>query len=423
MSRPRTRRSFLGQVGASAGVAAAFPRAARLARGRSANERIGLGIIGVGGLGGGNHHLGRVVHMADFELLAVCDVDRGHIEKATKKAASAGVHVQGYRDYRQLLARKDIDAVIIATPDHWHALTAVHACQAGKDVYCEKPLSLTVAEGRAMSNAARRYGRVFQTGTQQRSDWRFRWAAELVRNGKLGKLRSVDVVIGKGPVSELVPNAPVPSGLDWDFWLGPAPKVAYNPKRCHYLFRWFYDYSGGRVTDWGAHHHDIVQWALGTELSGPRHVHASGVWPAENFFETAVDFDIEYRYANGVVVHTTGRGKNGITFHGSRGELFVRRGGIRATPEEILDDKVGTMPIRLYASDNHHQNFADCVRSRSKPISDVELSHRSASMCHIGNISMRLDRALEWDATAERFRHDEMANRLLAKPMRGEWSL
>jgi predicted dehydrogenase len=302
-------------------------------------------------------------------------------------------------------------------------LQAVHACAAGKDVYCEKPLSLTVADGRAMAGAARRWGTVFQTGTQQRSDARFRHACELVRNGRLGKLQSVHVVLGEGPTSEWQADAAPPAHLDWDAWLGPAPWVPYNEKRCHYTFRWFYDYSGGKLTDWGAHHLDIVQWALGTEQSGPVAVEARGVWPVTNFFETAVDFEVDYAYANGVTVHATGKGENGITFQGADGEVFVSRSAIHARPQEILDTPVGGDRIVLEASNDHHGNWLSCIRSRRRPISDVEVGHRSASVCHIGNIAMLLGRPLRWDPAAERFEGDEAANRMLRKPTRGAWTL
>ncbi|MFQ5504838.1 MAG: Gfo/Idh/MocA family protein [Planctomycetota bacterium] len=407
-----SRRDFL----LAAGCSVALPRLAS-ARGYPANERIGLGLIGVGGLGGG-FHLPKVLRIEDLEVLAVADVDAEHLDKAVAKT---GGRASGYRDYRRILERSDIDAVLIATPDHWHALCAVHAMEAGKDVYCEKPLALTIKEGRAIARAARSSGRVFQTGTQQRSDRRFRRASELVRNGRLGSLEEVRVVLGKAPTSAWVADSEAPACLDWNFWLGPAPLVPYNRKRCHYTFRWFLDYSGGKMTDWGAHHLDIVQWALGTELGGPVRVEASGVFPADNFYETAVDFDVRYEYANGVRVRVAGSGRNGVTFRGSAGELFVSRSEIRATPAEILDSEAG--PIRLYESRDHHRNWIDCIRSRRPPVSDAEIGHRSATVCHLGNIAMALGRKLVWDPAAERFPEDEAANRLLHKPMRSPWTL
>jgi len=411
------RRKFLRTIGRAALVgpmASALPRPRRRV---SPNERIGIGLIGVGGLGYG-HHLRKCSKLPDLEVRAVADVDRRHRERA-----AAGSHgtIQAYRDYRHVLDRADIDAVLIATPDHWHRLTFVHACQAGKDVYCEKPLSLTIAEGRAMSDAAKRYGRVVQVGTQQRSTGQFHQACELVRNGRIGTVRKVEVCLGRGPTSKWVADSLPPDELDWDFWLGPAPWHPYNEKRCHGSFRWFFDYSGGKLTDWGAHHLDIVQWGLGTELSGPISVEAKGEFPDDNFYETPTDFDVEYRYADGVAVHATGTGENGVTFQGTNGAIFVSRRRIAATPNELLTGERG--PIRLKESSDHHLDWIDCMRTRAVPVSDVESGHRSATVCHLGNLAMRLGRKLRWDPLAERFIDDESANRLLAKPMRGAWEL
>ncbi len=384
------------------------------------NDRIGLGIIGVGSLGGGWHHLGRCLKMADLDVVAVADVDAVHLDKAVTTAEGK---IKGYRDYRQLLDHQDIHAVIIATPDHWHALPAVEACDAGMDVYCEKPLSLTVADGRAMVEAAHRNDTVFQTGTQQRSSERFHKACELVRNGAIGDLRTVKVVLGQGPIAAKEPAKKAPLTLDWNSWLGPAREVPYHQNRCHYKFRWFWDYSGGKLTDWGAHHLDIAQWGIGSELSGPVSVEASGSFPEENFYQTPVDFDVRYDYANGVKLHATGAGKNGVTFVGTEGEIFVNREEISASRDEILDYEVGSGAIRLYKSRDHHQNWIDCIRTRAKPVSDVEVGHRSATVAHIGNISMRAGRKLRWNPTVERFTKDAEANSMLERPYRGPWSL
>ncbi|MDP6424098.1 MAG: Gfo/Idh/MocA family oxidoreductase [Planctomycetota bacterium] len=414
---PLSRRRFLSHIGVGAVGVGPLLRAS----GRPpVLDRVALGIVGVGSLGGGGHHLGRCLRMNDIDVLAVCDADSQRVDRAVAKTNG---RAQGYRDFRRLLERSDLDAVLVVTPDHWHALHAVHACEAGFDVYCEKPLSLTVAGGREMANAARRYGTVFQVGTQQRSDKRFRWACELVRNGELGKIREVRVCIGRGPEAAPMPNATPPTQLDWNMWLGPAPAVPYNQRRSHYTFRWFWDYSGGKMTDWGAHHHDIAQWALDMEGSGPREVEAEGVWPQGNAYETPVDFKVRYVYDNGVVMNTVSKGENGITFVGERGELFVSRGKISATAKELLDKKVGTMPIQLYESTNHHANFVQCIKERRDPASNVDAAHRTATVCHIGNIAMQVGRKLSWDPEAERFTGDDAANRLLAKPMRRPWSL
>ncbi|GAB4151280.1 MAG: Gfo/Idh/MocA family oxidoreductase [Planctomycetota bacterium] len=414
------RREFLSGAAAWLG-AAALPRplSAAVPRWESPNERIALGMIGVGDLGYG-HHLAKVLRMGVFDVVAVADPDQDHVDRAVQRTEG---RAKGYRDYRHLLDRRDIDAVLIATPDHWHALTAVHACQAGKDVYCEKPLSLTIADGQAMTRAARRYGRVFQTGTQQRSDTRFRWACELVRNQVFGRVTEVDVCLGKAPTASYVADSDPPASLDWDLWLGRTPMRPYNRLRCHYNFRWFFEYSGGKLTDWGAHHLDIVQWALGTELGGPTSVEGTGVFPADNFYEVPVEFDVRYGYPGGVTVRVHGEGENGVTFRGSEGALFVSRSTIRAEPEEILDVRPGGGKVVLPVSRDHHRNWVDCIKSREQPISDVEKSHRSATVCHLGNIAIRLGRRLAWDPAKEEFPGDEAANRLRQRPIRGEWRL
>ncbi|NLE61762.1 MAG: Gfo/Idh/MocA family oxidoreductase, partial [Planctomycetes bacterium] len=250
-----------------------------------ANNRIGMGFIGVGGMGRG--HLGNFLRFPDVEVVAIADVFDQSRNEAMKMVREAyGKDIPAYHDYRELLARKDVDAVLIATPDHWHALTAIHACEAGKDVYCEKPLSYTIREARRMVDAARRNNAVFQVGSQQRSSDNFRLACELVRSGRIGKVRWVRATIGGGPVCDWEPNVPPPPGLDWNFWLGPAPWAEYTPKRCLADFRWFYDYSGGKMTDWGAHHNDIAQWGLGMDGSGPVKTEpVSAVFPTRGLFD------------------------------------------------------------------------------------------------------------------------------------------
>lgn len=417
------RRRFLRAAGGAAGAAilanSGLATTAAAARRVAANDRIGFGLIGCGDLGR-NWHLASVLGIHDLEVVAVADVDRDHLEQAV--AMTEG-KAKGYGDFRALLDRKDVDAVMVVTPDHWHALAAIAACEAGKDVYCEKPLSYTVAEGRAMVAAARRFGRVVQTGSQQRSSHDFHWACDLVRNGHIGKVRRVVACLGGGPTSDPTPDEAVPARLDWNAWVGPRPLVPYNPQRCHYTFRWFYDYSGGKMTDWGAHHLDIAQWALGAELSGPVAVAGTAVHPARGGFETAVTFEVRYRYADGVELVATSEGENGVTFEGSEGQLFVSRERIAADPPEILDRELGSGAVRLYESRDHRRDWIECMRTRALPICDVEIGHRSATVCHLGNIAIRLGRALTWDPAAERFEGDDAANRLLRRPMRAPYAL
>jgi predicted dehydrogenase len=422
-SRSIDRRTFLKAFPLSATAAAIALHGkyalATAARRRAANERIAIGVIGCGDLAT-NWHIPSLVGSEDFDVVALCDVDRRHLDAAV---ALTDGKASAHSDHRELLDRAEVDAVMIVTPDHWHALNAIDACRAGKDVYCEKPLSLTIAEGRAMSDAARRYGRVFQVGTQQRSSHDFHWAVDLVRNGRLGKLQRIRAVIGRGPVAAWEPNLAPPQELDWDRWLGPAPSRPYTPKRCHYSFRWFKDYSGGKLTDWGAHHLDIAQWALGADQdSGPTRVEGRATFPANSLYDTASTFEIEFGYGNGVVLECSSEGENGVTFEGSEGSLFVSRERIAADPIEILDQEPGCGDVRLYESRDHRKDFANRVRDRGRPISDVETGHRSATLCHMANIALDLRRPLRFDPKTERF-DDEDANRLLSRPMRAGYSL
>ena len=382
------------------------------------SDQITLGFIACGSMNGG--HLGWFMSSPKVRILAVCDVDEGRRNDFKNRIGSG---CDTYLDFRNLVARQDIDAVVIATPDHWHALTAIAAMEAGKDVYCEKPLTLTVEEGRKMVRTARRCGTVFQTGSQQRSDEKFRRACELVRSGRIGKMQKVTTAIGTAPTTGWEPNVSPPPGLDWNFWLGPAPYAPYTPKRCFYDFRWFWDYSGGKMTDWGAHHNDTAQWGLGMDESGPVDVEGHGELPKDGLYETFVTFQVHYTYANGVELTCTSEGENGITFYGTEGEIFVNRSYFKATPKEIALEPLGAGDVHLHHSNEHHQNWLDCIKTRQRPICDVEIGHRSVTVCHLGNIAMRLGRRLKWNPAKEKFVNDAEANRWLQKPMRKPWTL
>jgi predicted dehydrogenase len=415
-----SRRQFLQSATAALAVPYIIPRSVS-----GANERIVTGHVGVGGQGVSN--LKNFLKLAD--PAALCDVDKNHLADAMKlvQGGQDAKSCEGYGDYRKLLDRKDIDAVVVSTPDHWHSGVTIHACEAGKDVYCEKPLTLTVAEGRTMVDAARKNRRIVQTGSQQRSDDRFRLACELVRSGKLGTLQKVLVGIPgvnfKGPA---VPNSDPPAQLDYDFWLGPAPKKPYNEKHVHYNFRFFWDYSGGQMTNFGAHHLDIAQWGLGMDNSGPIAIEGTATFDPDHTYEVTKTCLVTYTYESGARV-IVGQGQKdipgGVTFIGSEGKIFVDRKKITSDPREIVTIALGDKDVHLYRSENHHKNFIECMKSRELPICDVEIGHRSATVCHLGNIALRLGRKVQWDPSAEQIVGDSDAARWLDRPRREPYLL
>lgn len=409
-------------------------------------DRISLGLLGCGNQG--FNDLKAFLRDERVQVTAVCDVNRqspGYWEGgiagreparswvewhyAREKRAGTYKGVGVYVDFREMLGRKDIDAVAIALPDHWHGVAVTAAARAGKDIYGQKPLSLTVAEGRAMVEAVRRYKRVFQCGSQQRSDVRFRKACEIVRNGRIGKLERVICglpggIPDFGKTAHRQDPEPVPEGFDYDLWLGPAPEAAYAPGRCHVNFRWILDYSGGQITDWGGHHPDIAQWGMGTELTGPVAIrNGQAQWAKEKLYNTAVDFTFDAVYGNGVTLTVSSRARGGVTFQGTEGWVWVTRGAIEASPAGLLDYVPGPGEVSLYKSDNHYRNFIDCVRTRQETAAPIEQAHRSITIAHLGNISLRLGRDLRWDPAAEKILGDETAQGMLARPMRKPWAL
>ncbi len=413
------------------------------------NGKITFGLVGCGGMGRGD--VLRFIRRPDCQLIALCDVDKNHLEQAAKQfqepAKEGGTtDLAKHRDFRELAGRKDIDFVIVATPDHWHALCAIAAMKNGKDVYCEKPLTLTIEEGKAMVKASRQTGRILQTGSQQRSEGQqWRLACELVRNGRLGTLKQITTFIGANPKGGPFAVKPVPEGLDYDFWLGPTPKVEYCEKNCHYEFRWWYQWSGGKMTDWGAHMNDIAQWALGMDASGPVSVHGQGDEPSKEPFcyNCHPHFKVNYTYANGVpLLCTDGRGHapghekfkahEGVRFDGADGKwIFVSRSEIVASDGDNKTSKLLTEPLsadatRLEVSTSHGNNFIDCIKSRKPPITNVEVGHRSVSVCHLGVISLRMGGAkLQWDPAEEKFvgQGSDEANKWLRREMRSPWKL
>jgi len=446
-----TRRNFLKNTTRVAGAAAAFPYIIPSsvlggAGNVAPSNRITMGCIGTGNQGFND--------MRDFlqdkrvQIVAVCDVNRqsdgywdnrtGGREPAKRivtehygLSSAPGTYrgCRSYEDFRDVLIRDDIDTVLLALPDHWHSISVIEAAKAGKDIYGEKPLSLTIAEGRAMSDTVHRYGRVFQTGSQQRSDHNFRRACELVRNGRIGRLHTVKCGLpgGTPDISKQghrdKPES-VPDGFNYDMWLGPAPYAPYCPARCHVNFRWILDYSGGQVTDWGGHHPDIAQWGMGTEDTGPVEIiNPKGEFARDGLYNTAKSFYFECIYKNGVKLIVSNKVRGGVTFEGTEGWVWADRGRHDAHPKSLLESVIKPDEIHPYRSENHARNFIDCVISREETVAPIETAHRSITISHLGNIAMQLNRDLKWNPDAERFINDDQANRMLSRTMRSPWRI
>ncbi len=423
MTRPaNTRRRFLKQSAALASTAFAAPYFIPSSA-FGANEKIVTGHIGVGGQGNGN--------LGGFgsQVGAVCDVDKRRMEAAAKKTGG-----KPYSDYRKLLEQDDLDAVVISTPDHWHALTTIHACMAGKHVYCEKPLSLTIADGRAMVTAARKFDRVVQTGSQQRSSGNFRQACEYVRNGRIGKLQTVLVGIANANhPGKLPPDSDPPEYLDYEFWLGPAKERPYNEKRVHYNFRFWWDYSGGQMTNWGAHHIDIGHWGIGCDDSGPLEVYAENVaFNPNHYHEVTEKCRVTMKYADprvegNVITMIVGQGQkdvpSGTTFIGTEGKIHVNRGKLSSDPADILKQPLADSDAHLHPSGSHKGNFVACIKTGERPICDVEIGHRSASACHLANIACRTGEHFKWDPVKEQVTDNEVAAALVTRAKRDPWQL
>lgn len=424
------RRDFL-KVGAALSAFFIVPRSVLGGKGYvSPSDKLNFGIIGTGKQSGGlirnfintgqvNIPAASDVYQVKLEH-AIGNINKLHAEKGGKASADL---VKGYKDFRELLNRKDIDAVIIASPDHWHASMSVKAAEAGKDIYCEKPLALTVYEGRAMVNAARKHNRVLQTGSMQRSAKEFTKAVQLVRSGAIGDVKQIYVSVGGPPKRWDLEAETTPAGVDWDLWMGPntisrpfSHRLAPTMDADFWPdWRSYDEFGGGMMTDWGAHMFDIAQWGLNMDDSGPTEI----IYPGGNAEEGLV-----YRYNNGIeVIHRPVKGSNHCHFIGSEGEVKVARGKLELTPNSLNNKTFEPGEAGVYVSTNHYQDFLDAIKSRKKPICDVEVGHRTASMCTIGNISYRLRRSLKWDPSKESFVKDKEANKLLSRPMKKEWKV
>ncbi|MCF7974575.1 MAG: Gfo/Idh/MocA family oxidoreductase [Phycisphaerae bacterium] len=433
-----SRRQFLKRSTATASLVA-FPSIvpARVLGAEAPSNKITMAIIGTGNQGT-NDMMG-FLQDRRVRVVAVCDLNRegpgywgGGIAGRDPARLRVNNHYQdnsctAYEDYRDVLARQDIDAVEIAVPDHWHAPLAVDAARAGKDIYGQKPLSLTIRDGRLMSDAVKRYGIIWQTGSQQRSDWNFRRVCELVLNGRIGKLHTVRCglpggIPDYGRTAAHTETTPVPDGFNYDMWLGPAPWAPYCPARCGVNFRWVSDYSGGQITDWGGHHPDIAQWGMGTEYTGPIEVkNAHGTFADHPVYNTATQYHFECLYKNGVTLIVSNTERGGVTFQGSDGWVWANRGSHQASSDAIRNSVIEPNEIHLYKSENHFRNFIDCVISRQETVAPVEVAHRSITIAHLGNIALSTGRTLKWDPDTETFPEDVDANRLLSRSARSPW--
>jgi predicted dehydrogenase len=452
------RREFIKSAGKGIGVSivTGFPTIvpASIFGKNAPGNRINVGAIGAGRISR-THDMPGVWKYDSARIMAVCDLDSKRMEEAkelvngyySKQAGKTYSGVTGYRDYRELLKNKDIDAVLISTPDHWHALITIHAVAAGKDVYLQKPASLTISEGRVVSNAVQRSGRIFQIGSQQRSSPQFRRAAELVRNGRIGELKTVQVGLPGDPSGNDEPEMPVPQNLNYEMWLGSTPLVYYTEKRVHPQNG--YDRPGwlrceqfgaGMITGWGSHHIDCAHWAMGTEHTGPIEISGTAEFPTKGLWNVHGNFRTEALYANGVRMIVSGDFPNGIRFEGTKGWIFVSRGNETVTSSDpvsklkdpqalaagdptILSSNIGPNEIHLYESSDHHGNWLDCVRSRKPPIAPVEAAHRSCTACLLHHIAMKTKRTLHWDPKKEHFLNDDAANSMLSRPQRSPYVL
>jgi predicted dehydrogenase len=438
--RPSTRRRFLGTVGTLAAAPVIMPAAALGRDGHTAaSERIALGIIGSGERA--NQLAQHLLPMADVQLMAVCDPSRQKRQAlkaffengyAARRNAGTFQACADYNDFRQLLARPDIDAVVIASPENWHALMAIAAANAKKDIYCEKAMTRTIAEGQAVVRAVRRNQRICQVGQQQRSDPIFRLAVEMVRRGELGKLQTIKVGVPGNRTGPAINPQPVPDGFDYELWLGPAPQKPYQPERVVNLV-WMstYDYSIGYQAGWGCHNVDVALWARDPGNPGPVEIESRGVFPSEGICDCPTSWHTEFVHADGVrmVFASQDEIPMGIRFEGSQARLFVNRGRITAGPESLKRKLLSLLPPSYRendyrdASPEHIRSFVDCVRSRRDPVATVEIGHRANTACCLSDIATRLKRKLRWDPAAERFVGDDEANKMLTRTVRPPWQL
>ncbi|MHA8101187.1 Gfo/Idh/MocA family protein [Aquirufa nivalisilvae] len=449
------RRKFINNIALGAVGTLGFPTIvpAHVLGGKDApSNKINIGQIGCGRIAR-THDLPSTWRYEKARIMAVCDLDRNRTEDTkklveeyyTKKTGQSNyIDVKMYDDYREMLLNKDIDAVMISTPDFWHAQPAMEAALAGKDIYLQKPTSLTIKEGRQLAEVIKKTGRILQVGTQQRSSSQFRRAAELVRNGRIGKLHTVKVGLPGDPSGPVVQAMPVPKGFNYEMWLGSTPYIPYTELSVHPQVGYdrpgwlrMEQFGAGMITGWGQHHYDSAAWGMDTELTGPISVEAVAEFPKSGVWDVHGDFMAKAEYANGITMYTSGGFPNGIRYEGTEGWIFVSRGDYSATPSDptskvrakaidasnpaILDSVIGEKEIHLYHSDEQHGNWLDCIESRKEPISPIEIGHRACTVCLITHVAMKLPRKLNWDAKKEQFINDAEANRFLSRMQRAPY--
>ncbi|HNT36176.1 MAG TPA: Gfo/Idh/MocA family oxidoreductase, partial [bacterium] len=363
----------------------------------------------------------------EVQVVAVCDVDAPRCEGAKRQvdAVYGNQDCACIHDFREIIQRRDIDIVCIATPDHWHAIPAIWAMRSGKDVFVEKPLSLTIAEGRALVNTAKECGSVTQVNTWQRSIHNFQHACDLIQGGRLGRVHTAKVGLPGGPSQPPQPEVPVPEGFDYDFWLGQAPWAPYHPSRCHGAFRACFDYSGGGLTDWGAHHLDVVQWYMNRDSTGPVKIEGTGEFPTEGIWNTATSYHFICTYDDGFTLEASTSFRGGVRFEGEDGRwLHVDRGVLETNPADLRKQRIAPDEMKqLWVSGDHNADFLNSIRTRRPTVTPVEIGHRSISIAHLANICMRLGRSLRWDPAQEHFIDDPSADRMLSRAMRQPWHL
>ncbi len=436
MNTGMTRRGFLATAAASAAAGPwIIPKRAWGADDVAPpSERIGLGFVGCGAMNSGHMH--HFVNRAGVQVVAVCDVIRQKREEARRRIEEVYADAAGqnaytgcadYNDFRELIADPNVDAVVVATPDHWHTLPALAAMRAGKDVYVEKPMTLTIEEGRALADEAKRSGRKLQVGSHQRSVGPFRQAVILARTGKLGRLQRVEAGIYTGPSGGVAVEEPVPEGFDYEMWLGQAPWRPYSPAFTQGVRPWMYisDFSGGRPTEWGSHHFDIAQWGMDADATGPVEIEGTGVFPQEGLYDCLTTWRIEMRFADGVTMLSADETyiPQGVKFIGDEGWVFVNRDTIEAEPASLLELPVSADEAGIIESHDHAANWLDAIRTGGETVCNAEVGHRAATLCHLTNIAAKLGRKLQWDPAAERFIDAPDADAMISRTMRAPWSL